>query len=172
MDIQELGAIGEFVAAIATVCTLGYLAVQIRLSSRTSIAEAERQTLTGLHVQHALLWGDADSTRIMLTGLTQGLGELSDEEIMMFSARMSELANQYSIARRMGERKVIDDDMCRQVCGGINVILNSRGGREWWHKAAHAVWPDLSEEIGAFDGACFEDYLASLRGSEQAANAS
>jgi len=34
MTIQELGSIGEFVAAIATICTLFYLGYQIRESSK------------------------------------------------------------------------------------------------------------------------------------------
>ena len=35
MTIQDLGSIGELIAAIATVATLGYLAVQIRQNTRT-----------------------------------------------------------------------------------------------------------------------------------------
>ena len=34
MSIQELGSIGEFIAAIATVVTLLYLAIQIRQNTR------------------------------------------------------------------------------------------------------------------------------------------
>ena len=44
MTIEELGSIGELVAAIATVATLIYLSTQIRQSistTRASIAEAQ-----------------------------------------------------------------------------------------------------------------------------------
>ena len=34
MTIQDLGSLGELIAAIATVATLGYLATQIRLGNR------------------------------------------------------------------------------------------------------------------------------------------
>ena len=44
MTIMELGALGEFVGAIGVVVTLGYLAVQVRLSGKsaesTAIAQA------------------------------------------------------------------------------------------------------------------------------------
>jgi hypothetical protein len=163
MGIQELGALGEFVAAIATVGTLGYLALQIKLSARTSIAEAERQLLTGLHTQHALLWGDETSTRIMLKGLSQGLANLTDEETMMFSARMSEMVNQYSIAKLMSERKVIRDDLRRQVRDGIAVIVNSPGGRQW---CANAGWADVAEELGDLDGTSFQEWFGGLRSAE------
>lgn len=36
MGIQELGSIGEFIAAIATICTLFYLGYQIRESSKVA----------------------------------------------------------------------------------------------------------------------------------------
>ena len=35
MTLQDLGSIGEFVAAIATIATLAYLALQIRQNTRT-----------------------------------------------------------------------------------------------------------------------------------------
>ena len=44
MTIQDLGSIGELVAAIATVATLAYLAVQIRASARASAVESKLQT--------------------------------------------------------------------------------------------------------------------------------
>jgi hypothetical protein len=34
MTLQDLGSIGEFVAAVATVATLAYLALQIRYNTK------------------------------------------------------------------------------------------------------------------------------------------
>ena len=163
MGIQDLGALGEFVAAIATVGTLGYLALQIRLSARTSMAEAERQLVTGLHTQHSLLWGDEASSRLMLKGLSEGLGNLTDEETMMFSARMSEMVNQYMIAKRTTERKVIRDDLRRELRHGIGLIVNSPGGRQW---CANASWAGIAEEFGDLDGPSFEEWFGTLRSAE------
>ena len=42
MTIQDLGSIGEFVGAVATVGTLLYLAAQIRANTRAVQAEAGR----------------------------------------------------------------------------------------------------------------------------------
>jgi hypothetical protein len=163
MGIQDLGALGEFVAAIATVGTLGYLALQIRLSARTSMAEAERQLVTGLHTQHILLWGDEASSRLMLKGLSEGLGNLTDEETMMFSARMSEMVNQYMIAKRMTERKVIRDDLRRELRDGIGLIVNSPGGRQW---CANASWAGIAEEFSDLDGSSFQEWFEGLRSAE------
>ena len=38
MSIMELGALGEFIGAIAVVATLAYLALQVRQSSKVTVA--------------------------------------------------------------------------------------------------------------------------------------
>jgi hypothetical protein len=45
MGIQELGSIGEFIAAIATICTLFYLAYQIRESSKVDKGSSYHQAV-------------------------------------------------------------------------------------------------------------------------------
>jgi hypothetical protein len=45
MGIQELGSIGEFIAAIATICTLFYLAYQIRESSKIAKGSSYHQAV-------------------------------------------------------------------------------------------------------------------------------
>ncbi len=43
MSFQELGSLGEFVAAIATVATLIYLALQIKMNNRLAVSNIENQ---------------------------------------------------------------------------------------------------------------------------------
>ena len=49
MTVEQLGSIGELIAAIATVATLGYLGVQIRTSNRLARAEASRGPASDLN---------------------------------------------------------------------------------------------------------------------------
>ena len=42
MTIQDLGSIGEMIAAVATIITLLYLAVQLKASNRLARASASR----------------------------------------------------------------------------------------------------------------------------------
>ncbi len=46
MDIMELGALGELIGAAAVVVTLGYLAVQIRQSSKSSRQQGYHDLVT------------------------------------------------------------------------------------------------------------------------------
>jgi hypothetical protein len=76
MTIMQLGAIGEFIGAIAVVVTLAYLAIQIRQNTR-AMAEAERLALAQTYQMRAdalqnMLVHAADSEHIgpILTKLT------------------------------------------------------------------------------------------------------
>lgn len=60
MTIQELGSLGEFVAAVATVATLAYLALQIRQSTQTARAEATQAAIEGSASWNAMLAADAE----------------------------------------------------------------------------------------------------------------
>ena len=43
MSFQELGSLGEFIAAVATVTTLVYLALQVRMNNRLAVSNIENQ---------------------------------------------------------------------------------------------------------------------------------
>jgi hypothetical protein len=169
MTIQDFGSIGEFVAAIATILTLSYLALQIRLSARASIAEAERQTLSEYTAHLADVYGDERSTSLMLRGLVDGLYQLSDEETMMFSARMSQLVMNYWIATAMSEKKLVNEEIPIRIRQTLSMYLRSPGGSEWWEKTGRVGWPHLVEDFEEYDGISFDQWFKSLRGAEVAA---
>jgi len=98
MTIMELGALGEFIGAIAVVVTLIYLAVQIRQNTRV-MAENERLALAQTYQMRAdalqnMLVHAADSQYIgpIIAKLTTAgyperiasLSELDDEELGRF----------------------------------------------------------------------------------------
>jgi hypothetical protein len=58
VTIQDLGSLGELIAAIATVATLIYLAIQIRASNRLARAEASRTPNSDLNSLNAAFGTD------------------------------------------------------------------------------------------------------------------
>jgi len=73
MTIQELGSIGEFVGAIATVVTLVYLAIQIR--SNTSAVRAT--SAQSVHEAFATWYGMLASDPKLAQLVTEGLRDYS-----------------------------------------------------------------------------------------------
>jgi len=68
VTIQELGSLGEFVAAIATIATLGYLAIQIRQNTR-SVRASSRLAVSQTYNEHSRLRLDPTVNRAYLHGL-------------------------------------------------------------------------------------------------------
>jgi hypothetical protein len=83
--MQDLGSLGEFVAAIATVATLIYLAVQIRASNRLARAEASRMPNSDLNSLNAA-FGTDPTFRVaihrVLTGASRDELEQSDRTLL------------------------------------------------------------------------------------------
>jgi len=85
VTIQDIGAIGELIAAIATVVTLLYLAAQIRQSHRVvvaSMADSARDAQSDLA---RILGSNAEAARVFHAG-RQDPGSLSGGELQQFEA--------------------------------------------------------------------------------------
>ena len=68
MTIQDLGSIGELIAAIATVATLGYLALQIRQNTRSVRAASRLEIASGWRAHNQQMLDPAVS-RVYQQGL-------------------------------------------------------------------------------------------------------
>lgn len=103
MTIQDLGSIGEFVAALATVATLLYLSAQIRSSNRLARAEASRAPNSDLNAINAAFGTDVAfrvAFRKVLSGATRA--ELGPDERIGVDFYMISITNlQEQLAREI-----------------------------------------------------------------------
>ena len=83
MTIQDLGSLGELVAAIATIATLFYLAVQIRGNTRSVGAAAFQSGVDGINHLNNLLAHDESMARIMRLG-NDSLENLTEDERLRY----------------------------------------------------------------------------------------
>ncbi len=84
MTIEELGSIGEFVAAFATLFTLIYLALQIRRSSAVGRAQGTAAFLSQLNMLSIELGKDPELHRLYYGGLSGNWETFSDDELFRF----------------------------------------------------------------------------------------
>jgi hypothetical protein len=76
MTVQDLGSIGELVAAVATVATLAYLAIQIRANAHGMKVESIRSANRDGMASSLLLADNAELADIFYRGLAD-LGSLT-----------------------------------------------------------------------------------------------
>ena len=129
MTIQDLGSLGELIAAIATLATLVYLAVQIRQNTRVL-----RGTFHDSHVNRLQTWqlavaSDPDLSSIWIRA--ERGDELSEQERdrlvylrIYFLAGSEALYYQYS-------RGNIDAEVWQAQLSRIRATLANPGFRRW-----------------------------------------
>lgn len=109
--LQDLGNLGELIAAIATVATLIYLAEQIRASNRLARAEASRSPNSDLNSVNAAFGTDPTfraAIRLVLGGASRD--ELEPEQRTAVDFYLISLTNiQEQLAREIREG-ILDAD--------------------------------------------------------------
>ena len=132
MTLQDLGSIGEFLAAIATIATLAYLAIQIRQNTRVL-----RGTFHDSHVNRIQAWQIAIASDSELSSIwfrvhrgdevteqeRQRLGHLR----IYFLAGTEALYHQYM-------RGNIDPEVWEAQLTRIRVALAQAEFRHWWRE--------------------------------------
>ena len=92
MSIQDLGSIGELVAAIATVATLLYLASQIRHSNK-ALAESTSGSINASYASiNSRISSDAEFAELFIRGRRE-LAALDPVELERFRAFIQDILN-------------------------------------------------------------------------------
>jgi hypothetical protein len=131
VTLEDVGIIGELVAALATVVTLGYLAIQIRANSRLMRAEARRAAKTHSSQANLTIANDAQLAGVLRRGLSS-YEALEPDEQFQFMFFLSDYISQADSAfaeRRLGFDGGEDFDM---TWGGVRFLLCTPGGRTIW----------------------------------------
>lgn len=136
MTIQDLGSLGELIAAIATVLTLIYLAISIRHNSKTVAASAKQELGQTLVEFNSQIFSDEDSTRIWNLG-RKSLENLTELERARYSGflimGLSTTENAYYQSK--------DGYLDQQYLDRNNRIL------AWWGSQPGIIemWPEIRE---------------------------
>ena len=112
MTVFELGAIGEFIGAIAVVVTLVYLTVQLRQNTNALRSNSWQAIQDAEQRFDMLLASDAKLMEIWARGLTTGLASLDDPvERSQFHSVGKQLIDLYQTHHYQYETGMIDVDL-------------------------------------------------------------
>lgn len=144
MTIQDLGSVGEMVAAIATIITLLYLSAQIRHSSRLAAAQSQRELLDTFQTWQSLL--DPQVALVVQEGLTS-FTSLSNGDKVLLHAWLHPIGNHAESAFRMYRRGLLERESYVGFRDGWLSIVATDGGREWWAISKALFGLDFAAEI-------------------------
>lgn len=147
MTIQELGSIGEFVAAIATLITLVYLALQIRANTRSLRLNAQESTTAASSRFRDALIRDPEVAALWNRALRDFDGLPPDERVRAMSMFQEIFYSMQLVFHRTNEGVFPERTWRRIQLPGLLLILRNPGTQQWWKRAAHLFDPEFIAEI-------------------------
>lgn len=142
--VQDLGAIGEFVSAIAVIATLAYLAVQVRhtKSALEDNALVTRVTVMDQHTQAQSRWRGrlADSTELarIWSAARGGLDALDEADYVRFSQHCIDYFNIWRASFAGAAAIGYAGQSEHIVRGTVQMIETHQGMAELWDGAGGA----------------------------------
>jgi len=134
------------VAAIATVATLFYLALQIRHSARASQAASQQALLDTFFDTTWELGGDMERARVVGAGLV-AFDSLSDRDKTCFTLTMGRFVGNIEKGLRLRAADLIDDATLDSVATGMVASIRAPGGQAWWESYRAAANPLVVEYL-------------------------
>jgi hypothetical protein len=103
VTIQDVGSVGELIAAIATIATLIYLAAQIRQNTSTVATSTYNSVFDGFNQMNLPVASDPELARILHAGQYDPTS-LDENEQIRFFLLMRSVSNHYLKLLRLRER--------------------------------------------------------------------
>ena len=146
MSIQDWGSIGELIAAIATVLTLIYLAIQLRHNTR-ALKASTFQAISSELAQNTQPLVLAPEIAGIYARSTSDPSSLSSEERIkvqaMFMANLRRLESTF-VQAELGS---IDRAFIEGPERSLIALISTPFGREWWNAAKPFFYPPFVAQV-------------------------
>ena len=142
MTIQELGSLGELVAAIATVATLIYLALQIRRNTQATRAGSFHAISDSMNHVNVSVAQNPELARIWVVG-SADRGTLSEQERLQYDNVLLSYFHVFETMFFQARVGAGEGDLVLAEERSIRTVLSTPGVREWWTENPYAFGTDF-----------------------------
>ncbi len=146
--IELLGNIGEFVAAVATLATLVYLARQIHQSNQIARWEAHRSSVATFNETAGRIFQDADTARIWRQGLLDP-DSLDEVDRVRLHQGLSQTVLNFKDVLEAHDLGFYDEATYVAWEGYTCSLLNTPGGEQWWAETRGSFIDRVREALDA-----------------------
>ena len=133
MSLDQTTNIAEIAAAIATVVTLAYLAIQIRTNNRLQKAESRRSVLNHSAQLATAIGQSSEASEVFYRGLT-AYSDMKEAEKLQFEFLFSVLAGHCSLAFTDWKLGLNDQHSFDTTSREFYRMLKTPGGIEYWKR--------------------------------------
>jgi hypothetical protein len=153
VTIQDLGSLGELIAAIATLGTLVYLAVQIRQNTRSVRASVFQEFSREAGDLLRTLITDERVGRAFVVGLASP-DKLDPGEVYIFNAVMNLHVRNIQNAFYQSRSGLIQPELFESfVSYTTPIVLSTPGSLDWWKRNREHFASDFADWLEARIGA-------------------
>ena len=131
MSLEDLGNIGELIAAIATLGTLIYLALQIKQNSESVRVSAEQTILTSLNEALQMAASSPQVARVMIIGQTD-FDSLPEDEQAQFLVWVFAWFRVLEQGHHYNQKGILDDQVWLGHVEHLRQITKSPAIKFWW----------------------------------------
>jgi hypothetical protein len=131
MTIQDLGSIGELLAAVATIATLMYLARQLRANTAAVQGDSRRAHRAASSATNLAIASNTNVAAIFNAGLAD-FDALDATQHTQFSFLMAELIGSWEAAHQEFETGIVDKLQIEGMALSHLPFLRTPGGGKWW----------------------------------------
>ena len=149
MTIQELGSLGELIAAVATVATLIYLALQIRQNTHATRAASFHAISDSMNHVNVSVAQNPGLARIWLAGTT-GRSSLGEEERYQFDLLLLSYFHVFETMHYQARVGAGETDLLVAEERSLAFLLATPGVREWWAENPYAFGPEFRAYLERF----------------------
>jgi hypothetical protein len=146
MTLDDLGNIGELVAAVGVIVSLIYLARQIRQNTRSVQASAFQEAMRDVYAIFDLLASDADLSRIYWASV-RDLDSVSPEERRRFASYMLGVFRRMENVVFQTQQGMLDPASWAGIRNTARRSLSQPGGAAWWSRAQDLFSPGFREYV-------------------------
>ncbi len=143
MSIMELGAIGEFVGAIAVVVTLIYLAFQMRQNTNALKLNAAASVTEELQEMFSLLASNQELAEIVVTAAREST--LQGDQRVRFNTFMHNLVRLHENAFLQWRADVIEPAHWEGIVRMMIDVTSMAAFQTYWQERKHWVSDDFRE---------------------------
>jgi hypothetical protein len=146
LTIQDLGSVGELIAAIATIATLVYLAVQVRQNTR-ALRSSTFQDIAGAMSSTTEAIATHPEIAVLMVKASGGLADLSREERLRYSFILLTTFRRLETVYIQQQMGLIQSALTEGFERSALSVLEAGAGLEWWQSAKGAFSTEFASHV-------------------------
>jgi hypothetical protein len=146
MNIENIGAIGGLVAAIATLTTLIYLTIQVRQNSQSLKAASHHAVTDSFNQINTIIATDLGAARVFRLGLL-GIENLTEDEQFSFAFLMLGYLQIFETLFYQCDIGATDITLLESEKSSLNWAFAYSGARVWWRSNSISFGPNFRNYI-------------------------